>query len=947
MAQTVNTRQLMLESATFRSTVTETVIATPTFSEFIKLESTGLLSPSSITLNAAVYNTTNPSYSWERRSNDPTVTDWTVISGANTSTLVISNSNYLTYLGNGTQVSFRVTSKDSVNVDVLSSTATQIITYNDESKSSLVVTTSSPNTIIVTDVAGTPISLTGTGTKIQVSLNGTLLSYAASGASTWSIGTPTQSPASSVTLGSGSITDNNLSYTYGNITGLTADEVTVTYPITVRNSQGIARNVINTTQKFVKNKPGSTYELTISGGIRSFTYDQAGANPSPAATAYSAALTQNGNTVTPTSYSWTAGGQLGGTSTSATFTPTVNSAFGNTNTFVQCAVVHAGTTVTRSIPISINKVGTPGTKSITISAFKWSNSGAGSYTQAFTYTWSNGAVSAYPSGWTSSAPASPGTGYTLYQINLTITAPGLDTTTTSDWSSATTNTIGYRQDGSIGPQGAGHRTAYVVNTSSTVPGAVTAGTGDVVPTSAAGTWSFQATSNLAAGQYMYQVDGVYDPITGNITWGNPYLSNLKVGSLSALSADLGVVQISTTGSLASTGKAYGGATAGFFLGYSGTAYKFDIGNNTKYLRWTGTDLNFTGDLTGASGTFSGNLDVAGSAIFTGEVVGGSFGNANLRCGNLVNDYPTGTKPIGIIASGTDRGAIFTASGTGTGTKYGLYSDCTKGTNGVAISANVTGAGGIAIQANAGGLAPFGIKSYVQTDNGTGVHSRCEYSGGIGVYGAGALYGVHAVSGADAGIGVYAQVTASGSGTNPIGLKASSSHLGIEVTCTTTTGSAIYATNSTGSLARLATGGYSFYGDTGILHNLGEIRSNGNVIGGYSDIRLKTNIKSITSALDKVGKLTGFTYNPNDLAKSFGITDEPSVGLSAQELEMVLPEAVKMAPFDITDKGTSKSGDNYKTIQYERVVPLLVEAIKELQQEVLSLKKQIRNNNGTV
>ncbi len=99
--------------------------------------------------------------------------------------------------------------------------------------------------------------------------------------------------------------------------------------------------------------------------------------------------------------------------------------------------------------------------------------------------------------------------------------------------------------GTTGATGQSSRRAYVVNTSATVPGAVTAGAGDVVPTSGAGTWSFTTTSTLTAGQYMYQVDGLFTA-GGNITWGNPYLSNLKIGSLSALAADLGTV---TTGNL--------------------------------------------------------------------------------------------------------------------------------------------------------------------------------------------------------------------------------------------------------------------------------------------------------------------------------------------------------------------------------------------------------------
>lgn len=109
---------------------------------------------------------------------------------------------------------------------------------------------------------------------------------------------------------------------------------------------------------------------------------------------------------------------------------------------------------------------------------------------------------------------------------------------------------------------------------------------------------------------------------------------------------------------------------------------------------------------------------------------------------------------------------------------------------------------------------------------------------------------------------------------------------------------------------------------------------GEVTAYYSDRRLKDNIKPIDNAVDKVLKLNGITYNPNDLAASFGHDKTLDiVGLFADEVEAVLPEAVKLAPFDRDQDGNSKSGENYKTVQYEKVVPLLVEAIKEQQETI--------------
>jgi hypothetical protein len=97
----------------------------------------------------------------------------------------------------------------------------------------------------------------------------------------------------------------------------------------------------------------------------------------------------------------------------------------------------------------------------------------------------------------------------------------------------------------------------------------------------------------------------------------------------------------------------------------------------------------------------------------------------------------------------------------------------------------------------------------------------------------------------------------------------------------------------------------------------------------SDIRLKTNIEPIENALDKVLALNGFTYNFNEIGQSLGFDGTTTyVGVSAQEVQAVLPEAVKPAP----------ANEDYLTVQYEKIVPLLIESIKELKAEIDELKK---------
>jgi hypothetical protein len=121
---------------------------------------------------------------------------------------------------------------------------------------------------------------------------------------------------------------------------------------------------------------------------------------------------------------------------------------------------------------------------------------------------------------------------------------------------------------------------------------------------------------------------------------------------------------------------------------------------------------------------------------------------------------------------------------------------------------------------------------------------------------------------------------------------------------------------------------------------GEIRATNQITSYYSDERLKENIELISNALDKVMSLRGVTYQPNSIAESLGYKKQNEVGVLAQDVERVLPEAVKPAPFDIMlfeNIEVSRSGENYKTVQYEKLVPLLIEAIKELNKEVQQLK----------
>ena len=103
-------------------------------------------------------------------------------------------------------------------------------------------------------------------------------------------------------------------------------------------------------------------------------------------------------------------------------------------------------------------------------------------------------------------------------------------------------------------------------------------------------------------------------------------------------------------------------------------------------------------------------------------------------------------------------------------------------------------------------------------------------------------------------------------------------------------------------------------------------SNDIVAYSSSDIALKENINPISNALDKVMSLGGYTFNwKKDRDEEHGYGNSLDVGILAQEVESVLPTAVRE--------------NNYgnKAVRYEKLIPLLLESIKELKKEIQSLK----------
>jgi len=106
----------------------------------------------------------------------------------------------------------------------------------------------------------------------------------------------------------------------------------------------------------------------------------------------------------------------------------------------------------------------------------------------------------------------------------------------------------------------------------------------------------------------------------------------------------------------------------------------------------------------------------------------------------------------------------------------------------------------------------------------------------------------------------------------------------------------------------------------------------NSIAGSSDARFKTNITPIANPLQKVLALRGVHFNWNTSAfPQRMFSDKRTLGFIAQEVEKVLPEIVQ----------TENTTEGYKSVQYDKVVALLVEAMKEQQKQINQLKRELK------
>ena len=136
-------------------------------------------------------------------------------------------------------------------------------------------------------------------------------------------------------------------------------------------------------------------------------------------------------------------------------------------------------------------------------------------------------------------------------------------------------------------------------------------------------------------------------------------------------------------------------------------------------------------------------------------------------------------------------------------------------------------------------------------------------------------------------------------------------------------------NTAATFAGNVSGSSTSHLTMGQITSSGDVVAAGDVVAYYtSDIRLKDNIKVIKGSLDKIDGIRGVEFDWNEKSPGWAQERGHDVGVIAQEVQKVVPEIVV----------ERKSG--YLGVDYKRIIPLLIESVKELKQEVEDLKKKV-------
>jgi hypothetical protein len=400
----------------------------------------------------------------------------------------------------------------------------------------------------------------------------------------------------------------------------------------------------------------------------------------------------------------------------------------------------------------------------------------------------------------------------------------------------------------------------------------------------------------------FQISG--GATAANVSFDGSAAVNLSVTAMNASVINTGVISNSYTTASASNGAstivardASGNFTANNVTATNIIASGAGLTSLNASVLSTGTvpDARFPATLPAVSGTNLTNLNA--TALTSGTLPDARFpatlpatSGANLTSLNA-SALASGTAPVArLAATGTPSSSTFLRGDSA----WVALSAPNNGT----LTMNVSGtglSGSATFTADQAGNSTFTVTSNAASANGASTIVARDASGNF-----------------TANTATLTTVTGAGSGLTSL--------------------NASNISSGTLAVARLGTTGAPQFGSLGIgtaaSGTTGEIRATNNITAYYSDERLKTKIGSIDNALEKVKQIETMVYHANETAVALGYDASIiEVGVTAQSVERVMPQTVAPAPID----------DKYLTVRYERLVPLLIEAIKELEAQVAELK----------
>jgi hypothetical protein len=376
--------------------------------------------------------------------------------------------------------------------------------------------------------------------------------------------------------------------------------------------------------------------------------------------------------------------------------------------------------------------GLNGVQSATPTVFQWAATIPSGPTGTSTYTWASNSFTPTPASWSLTGGSSPSPGFTLWAARVNLVDSASVTTSTINWTTATISAVGYAgsngTNGTNGTAGASARICFqrIAGNPTPTAGTITTNGSTSFPSAAQSnaTWGINTAwvasdPTPASTNSLYQSDGIYDPVANTTAWSTPYISSLKVGTLSAITANMGTITAGTiTGALlrtAATGQRvvidgatndiqiYGGASGNPLVFQAGGAQTGGIGstfvkaingisgpaiwgeNNSSNVGVFGSSATGEGvygrsaSTTGSPAVYglgngssgSGNPGVVGVSLRgecvrgTGSVAGGT--NHGVRGANT-NGFASGQNTAGLI--GAANGFDFYADGSGT--NYGPF-----------------------------------------------------------------------------------------------------------------------------------------------------------------------------------------------------------------------------------------------------------------------------------